>query len=50
MYTISALWTMAADGFGVRATRATTVEELATQFSAAIAEAGPHLIDAVLAR
>ncbi|MBE1548920.1 acetolactate synthase-1/2/3 large subunit [Mycobacterium sp. OAS707] len=39
-----------ADGFGVRATRATTVEELATQFSAAIAEPGPHLIDAVLAR
>ena len=39
-----------ADGFGVRATRATTVEELATQFSAAIAEAGPHLIDDVLAR
>ena len=39
-----------ADGFGVPATRATTAEELATQFSAAIAEPGPHLIDAVLAR
>ena len=39
-----------AEGFGVPATRATTVEELATRFSAAIAESGPHLIDAALAR
>ena len=37
-----------AEGFGVPATRATTAEELATQFSAAIAEPGPHLIDAVI--
>jgi acetolactate synthase-1/2/3 large subunit len=39
-----------AEGFGVPANRATTAEELASQFSAALAEAGPHLIDAVLAR
>jgi acetolactate synthase-1/2/3 large subunit len=39
-----------AEGFGVPATRATTAEELATQFSAAIAEPGPHLIDVVLAK
>jgi acetolactate synthase-1/2/3 large subunit len=39
-----------AEGFGVPANRATTAEELATHFSAAIAEPGPHLIDAVLAR
>ena len=39
-----------AEGFGVPAQRATTAEELATQFSAAIAAPGPHLIDAVLAR
>jgi acetolactate synthase I/II/III large subunit len=39
-----------AEGFGVPAKRATTAEELASQFSAAIAEPGPHLIDAVLAR
>ena len=37
-----------AEGFGVPATRATTAEELATHFSAAIAEPGPHLIDAVV--
>ena len=29
-------------------TRATTAEELATHFSAAIAEPGPHLIDVVV--
>jgi acetolactate synthase-1/2/3 large subunit len=39
-----------AEGCGVPAKRATTAEELATHFSAAIAEPGPHLIDAVLAR
>jgi len=39
-----------AEGFGVPAQRATTAEELATHFSAAIAAPGPHLIDAVLAR
>jgi acetolactate synthase-1/2/3 large subunit len=37
-----------AEGFGVPATRATTAEELATHFGAAIAEPGPHLIDAVV--
>lgn len=39
-----------AEGFGVPAKRATTAEELATHFGAAIAEPGPHLIDAALAR
>jgi acetolactate synthase I/II/III large subunit len=38
-----------ATGMGVSATRATTAEELAQQFRAALAEPGPHLIDAVLA-
>jgi len=37
-----------AEGFGVPAKRATTAEELATHFSAAIAEPGPHLIDVVI--
>lgn len=37
-----------AEGFGVPATRARTVDELAAQFSAALSEPGPHLIDAVL--
>jgi acetolactate synthase-1/2/3 large subunit len=37
-----------AKGFGVPATRAVTAEELAAQFSAAIAEPGPHLIDAAV--
>jgi acetolactate synthase-1/2/3 large subunit len=35
-------------GMGVPATRARTAEELAEQFRAALAEPGPHLIDAVL--
>ncbi|HTM85177.1 MAG TPA: acetolactate synthase large subunit [Mycobacterium sp.] len=35
-----------AEGFGVPATVATTCEELAEQFRAALAEPGPHLIDA----
>jgi acetolactate synthase-1/2/3 large subunit len=39
-----------ATGMGVPATRATTAEELAAQFRAALAEPGPHLIDAVLPR
>ena len=39
-----------AEGLGVPAKRATTAEELATHFGAALAEPGPHLIDAVLAR
>ncbi|WP_158887037.1 acetolactate synthase large subunit [Amycolatopsis anabasis] len=34
------------EGLGVPATRATTAEELAEQFSRALAEPGPHLIDA----
>ena len=37
-----------ATGMGVPATRATTAEELAEQFAAALAAPGPHLIDAVL--
>lgn len=37
-----------AQGFGVPATRAGTAEELAAQFRAALAEPGPHLIDAAL--
>ncbi|QRY50524.1 acetolactate synthase large subunit [Mycolicibacterium septicum] len=37
-----------AQGFGVPATRAGTAEELAEQFRAALAEPGPHLIDAAL--
>jgi len=37
-----------AEGFGVPAKRATTAEELATHFSAAISEPGPHLIDAAV--
>ncbi len=38
-----------AEGFGVPAKRATTAEEFAAHFSAALVEPGPHLIDAVLA-
>ncbi len=38
-----------ATGMGVPATRATTCDELAEQLHAAFAEAGPHLIEAVLA-
>ncbi|WP_436495465.1 acetolactate synthase large subunit [Actinokineospora sp. HUAS TT18] len=37
-----------AQGMGVPATRATTAEELAEQFSRALAEPGPHLIDAMV--
>ena len=39
-----------AQGMGVPATRASTADELAAQFRAALAEPGPHLIDAVLRR
>jgi acetolactate synthase-1/2/3 large subunit len=39
-----------AQGMGVPGTRATTAEELADQLQKALAEPGPHLIDAVLAR
>jgi acetolactate synthase-1/2/3 large subunit len=37
-----------AEGMGVPATRATTAEELAEQFQLALAEPGPHLIDAIV--
>lgn len=37
-----------AEGMGVPATRATTAEELAEQFQRALAEPGPHLIDAIV--
>ncbi|SDC59045.1 acetolactate synthase large subunit [Actinokineospora iranica] len=37
-----------AEGMGVPATRATTAEELAEQFAKALAEPGPHLIDAIV--
>jgi acetolactate synthase-1/2/3 large subunit len=37
-----------AEGLGVPATRATTAEELAEQFARALAEPGPHLIDALV--
>ncbi|MGY2065432.1 acetolactate synthase large subunit [Blastococcus sp. SYSU DS0619] len=37
-----------AQGMGVPATRATTADELAEQLKKALAEPGPHLIDAVL--
>ncbi|MFW3172731.1 acetolactate synthase large subunit [Geodermatophilus sp. CPCC 206100] len=37
-----------ATGMGVPATRATTAEEFAGQLRAALAEPGPHLVDAVL--
>jgi len=39
-----------ATGMGVPATRATTAEELADQLRQALAEPGPHLIDAVLSK
>jgi acetolactate synthase-1/2/3 large subunit len=39
-----------ATGMGVPATRARTAEELAGQLRRALAEPGPHLIDAVLPR
>lgn len=37
-----------ATGFGVPASRASTAEELADQFRVAVAEPGPHLIDAAI--
>ncbi|MEU8422658.1 thiamine pyrophosphate-dependent enzyme [Micromonospora sp. NPDC048835] len=36
------------NAFGMPATRATTAEQLAEQFAAALDEPGPHLIDATL--
>ena len=38
-----------AEAFGVPASRATTAEQLAEQLSRALAEPGPHLIDATIA-
>jgi acetolactate synthase-1/2/3 large subunit len=35
-------------GMGVPATRATTAEELADQFAKALAEPGPHVIEAMV--
>jgi acetolactate synthase-1/2/3 large subunit len=37
-----------ATGMGVPASRATTAEELAAQFEKALAEPGPHLIEAIV--
>jgi acetolactate synthase-1/2/3 large subunit len=37
-----------AEGFGVPAKRAATAEELATHFSTAVSQPGPHLIDALV--
>ena len=37
-----------ANAFGIPATRATTAEQLAEQFSAALNQPGPHLIDATI--
>jgi acetolactate synthase-1/2/3 large subunit len=37
-----------ASGMGVPASRATTAEEFAAQFGKALAEPGPHLIEAVV--
>ena len=41
-------WTGLAESLGVPASRAETAEELADQLRGALAEPGPHLIDAVL--
>ena len=41
-------WTGLAESLGVPATRAETAEELADQLRGALAEPGPHLVDAVL--
>lgn len=41
-------FTALAKGMGVPATRATTADELCTQFAAAVSEPGPHLIEAML--
>jgi acetolactate synthase-1/2/3 large subunit len=37
-----------ATGMGVPATRATTADELVTQLEAAIAEPGPHVVEAIV--
>ena len=41
-------WVRLGEGLGVPSTRATTAEELATQFQAALGHNGPSLIEAVL--
>jgi acetolactate synthase-1/2/3 large subunit len=41
-------WVRLSEGMGVPATRATTADEFATQFRAAVREKGPALIEAVL--
>ncbi|MPZ88564.1 MAG: acetolactate synthase large subunit [Nitriliruptorales bacterium] len=41
-------WVQIAEGMGVPAARATTAEDLAAQFYAALADPGPHLIEMVL--
>ena len=41
-------WVRLSEGMGVPATRATTADEFVTQFRAAVSQAGPALIEAVL--
>jgi len=41
-------WVRLSEGMGVPATRATTADEFVTQFRAAVSQAGPTLIEAVL--
>jgi acetolactate synthase-1/2/3 large subunit len=41
-------WVQLAEGFGVQAARATTADEFIRAFGAAMREAGPKLIEAVL--
>ena len=41
-------WVKLSEGMGVPATRATTADEFVTQFRAAVSQAGPTLIEAVL--
>ncbi len=43
-------WVSLAQGMGVEASRASTAEEFAVQFSAAVAGRGPRLIEAVISR
>ncbi|MFZ2155342.1 MAG: thiamine pyrophosphate-dependent enzyme, partial [Bradyrhizobium sp.] len=40
-------WTKIADGLGVEASRATTAEEFAAQYEAAMKHKGPRLIEAM---
>jgi acetolactate synthase-1/2/3 large subunit len=41
-------WVRLAEGFGVPARRVTTAEELVSAMHWALAESGPHLLEAVL--